>query len=176
MLDKKVLVTGGAGFIGSELARKLCEQGADVLVDGASTIARHFRVSDLVIGLTVVAFGTSAPELVVSATELDFGTPLLGTPISQSLTLSNVGDGELRITGLTLLEDDDADEFVLDAPAVPIAIAPGDEITIGSTRIVFEPEQNRAELTFDRLLSEEPREATNRFKIGDSDAGPLVRR
>ena len=54
-------------------------------------------------------------------------------------------------------------------------LEPGDEITIGSTRIVFEPEQNHAELTFDRLLSEEPREATNRFKIGDTDAGHLIR-
>jgi adenylate cyclase len=54
-------------------------------------------------------------------------------------------------------------------------LQPGDEITIGSTRIVFEPEQNHAEVTFDRLMSEEPREATQRFKIGDTDAGHLIR-
>jgi cation:H+ antiporter len=40
--------------------------GANWLVDGASTLARKFRVSDLAIGLTVVAFGTSAPELIVN--------------------------------------------------------------------------------------------------------------
>lgn len=40
--------------------------GASWLVDGASALARKFRVSDLAIGLTVVAFGTSAPELVVN--------------------------------------------------------------------------------------------------------------
>lgn len=40
--------------------------GADWLVDGASSIARRFGVSSLVIGLTVVAFGTSMPEFVVS--------------------------------------------------------------------------------------------------------------
>ncbi|MDE6134421.1 MAG: sodium:calcium antiporter, partial [Muribaculaceae bacterium] len=40
--------------------------GADKLTDGASAIARRWGVSDLVIGLTVVAFGTSAPELVIS--------------------------------------------------------------------------------------------------------------
>lgn len=41
-------------------------KGADWLVGGASTIARKKKVSDLVIGLTIVAFGTSAPELVVN--------------------------------------------------------------------------------------------------------------
>jgi adenylate cyclase len=54
-------------------------------------------------------------------------------------------------------------------------LQPGDEITIGSTRIVFEPDEGRGEVTFDRLLSEEPREATQRFKIGDSDASHLIR-
>ncbi|MGD9022205.1 MAG: calcium/sodium antiporter [Deltaproteobacteria bacterium] len=41
-------------------------KGAGYLVDGASSIARQFKVSDLVIGLTVVAFGTSSPELFVN--------------------------------------------------------------------------------------------------------------
>jgi cation:H+ antiporter len=40
--------------------------GANFLVDGASSMAKRFNVSNLVIGLTVVAFGTSAPELTVS--------------------------------------------------------------------------------------------------------------
>ncbi len=43
-------------------------QGANFFVDGASDLARFFRVSPLVIGLTVVAFGTSAPEASVSLT------------------------------------------------------------------------------------------------------------
>ena len=41
-------------------------KGADFLVNGASSIAKGFGVSDLAIGLTVVAFGTSLPELIVS--------------------------------------------------------------------------------------------------------------
>lgn len=44
----------------------LIVKGADWLTDGASSIARRFRVSSLVIGLTIVAFGTSMPEMVVS--------------------------------------------------------------------------------------------------------------
>ena len=41
-------------------------KGADWLVDSAAEIAHSLKVSDLVIGLTVVAFGTSAPEFAVT--------------------------------------------------------------------------------------------------------------
>lgn len=40
--------------------------GANGLTDGSAAVAKRFRISDLVIGLTIVAFGTSAPELVIS--------------------------------------------------------------------------------------------------------------
>ena len=40
--------------------------GANTLTDGAAAVAKKFQISDLVIGLTIVAFGTSAPELVIS--------------------------------------------------------------------------------------------------------------
>ncbi|MCW3807495.1 calcium/sodium antiporter [Plebeiibacterium marinum] len=40
--------------------------GANWLVDGASALAKKYKISDLAIGLTIVAFGTSAPELVVN--------------------------------------------------------------------------------------------------------------
>lgn len=43
-------------------------KAANMLVDGASYIALRFKINPMVIGLTVVAFGTSAPELVVSVT------------------------------------------------------------------------------------------------------------
>lgn len=41
-------------------------KGADFLVNGASSLAKKMNVSNLAIGLTVVAFGTSTPELIVS--------------------------------------------------------------------------------------------------------------
>ena len=43
-------------------------KGADFFVDGSSSIAKKLKVPDIIIGLTVVAMGTSMPELVVSAT------------------------------------------------------------------------------------------------------------
>jgi cation:H+ antiporter len=45
----------------------LLVKGADWLVDGASVLAKKNNISDLAIGLTIVSFGTSAPELVVNA-------------------------------------------------------------------------------------------------------------
>ena len=50
-------------------------KGADLLVDGASSIARRFNVSDFAIGLTVVAFGTSTPELFVTLVAVFEGSP-----------------------------------------------------------------------------------------------------
>ena len=41
-------------------------KGADIFVDGASNLARNFKLSKMLIGLTIVAFGTSAPEFAVS--------------------------------------------------------------------------------------------------------------
>ena len=43
-------------------------KGADLFVEGASSIAKKFNVPAMVIGLTVVAMGTSAPEAAVSIT------------------------------------------------------------------------------------------------------------
>jgi len=40
--------------------------GADILVDGASSLAKRYNIPNIVIGLTIVAFGTSAPEFIVN--------------------------------------------------------------------------------------------------------------
>ncbi|UZD21010.1 calcium/sodium antiporter [Algoriphagus halophytocola] len=53
----------------------LLVKGADWLVDGASVLAKKHQVSDLAIGLTIVAFGTSAPELVVNSVASIGGYP-----------------------------------------------------------------------------------------------------
>lgn len=50
-------------------------KSADWLVDGASSIARSLKVSELVIGLTIVAFGTSLPELFVNIFASYAGNP-----------------------------------------------------------------------------------------------------
>lgn len=49
-------------------------KGADVFVGGASSTAQNFRVSKMLIGLTIIAFGTSAPELAVSISALASGS------------------------------------------------------------------------------------------------------
>jgi cation:H+ antiporter len=56
MLQVLAMIAGMAIILG----------GADLLVDGSSEIARSLKVSDAIIGLTVVAIGTSAPELVTT--------------------------------------------------------------------------------------------------------------
>lgn len=62
-------------------------KGADWLVDGASSAASNFKVSKLLIGLTIVAFGTGAPELAVSVSSLISGNTdmLLGNIIGSNI-------------------------------------------------------------------------------------------
>ena len=62
-------------------------KGADWLVDGASSVASNFKVSKLLIGLTIVAFGTGAPELAVSFSSLINGTTdiLIGNVIGSNI-------------------------------------------------------------------------------------------
>jgi cation:H+ antiporter len=73
--------------------------GGDVLVQGASGIAKKLRLSPLVIGMTVVAFGTSAPELMVSIKAAYLGSPeiALGNVIG-----SNIANIAL-VLGITVL-------------------------------------------------------------------------
>jgi cation:H+ antiporter len=71
-------------------------KGADFLVEGASAIARRLNISDLVIGLTVVAFGTSTPELFVNIISSIKGSPdiaignVLGSNIANVLLILGI--------------------------------------------------------------------------------------
>ncbi len=49
-------------------------KGADIFVDGASSLATHLKISKMLIGLTIIAFGTSAPEFAVSLKALSIGS------------------------------------------------------------------------------------------------------
>lgn len=71
-------------------------KGADLLVDGAGSLAKRLGVSDLIIGLTIVSFGTSAPELTVNiiasfkgASEVGIGN-ILGSNIANILLILGV--------------------------------------------------------------------------------------
>lgn len=62
-------------------------KGADIFVDGASSTALNLKVSKMVIGLTIVAFGTSAPELAVSIKALFSGSSdiVLGNVVGSNI-------------------------------------------------------------------------------------------
>ncbi|MGE4440602.1 MAG: calcium/sodium antiporter [Desulfomicrobium sp.] len=61
---------------------------ADRFIDGAASVARHFSMPPLLIGMIVVGFGTSAPEMVVSALAAMNGTPgiALGNAFGSNIT------------------------------------------------------------------------------------------
>lgn len=71
-------------------------KGADILVDGSASIAKKFGLSSLLIGLTVIAFGTSAPELIVNifasisgSSDIGMGN-IIGSNISNILLILGI--------------------------------------------------------------------------------------
>ena len=62
-------------------------KGADIFVDGSSSLARNFKLSTMFIGLTIVSFGTSAPEFAVSVKSLISGNGdiVLGNVIGSNI-------------------------------------------------------------------------------------------
>lgn len=83
ILDLILLIVGFAALV----------KGADIFVNGSSALARIFKVSGLIIGLTIVALGTSAPELAVSTLAAFQG--------SNEIALSNViGSNTFNLIGV----------------------------------------------------------------------------
>ena len=82
MLQALIQIIGG--FI-------LLVWGADRLVAGAASAARNFGISPLIVGLTIIGFGTSAPELVVSAIAASQGNPALAVGNAIGSNITNIG-------------------------------------------------------------------------------------
>ena len=88
-------------------------KGADLLVEGAVSLAKRFHISDMVIGLTIVAFGTSAPELVVNVMASAQGKAdlaianVLGSNLANTLAALGVASlfGALTIKKATLFKE-----------------------------------------------------------------------
>ncbi len=71
-------------------------KGADLMIDGASSVAKRYGISTFVIGLTVVAFGTSMPEMIVStmasikgSSDIALGN-IIGSNISNTLLILGI--------------------------------------------------------------------------------------
>lgn len=64
---------------------------ADQFVEGATAIAEHLGVSPLIIGITIVGFGTSAPEILVSIIAVLEGTPNLAIGNALGSNVANIG-------------------------------------------------------------------------------------
>ncbi|MFU8836963.1 MAG: calcium/sodium antiporter [Thiohalomonadaceae bacterium] len=73
--------------------------GADRFVIGASAMARNLGVSPLIIGLTIVGFGTSAPEMLVSAVAAWQGNPAMGVGNALGSNITNMA----LVLGLTAM-------------------------------------------------------------------------
>ena len=72
---------------------------ADRFVDGAAATARHFGMSQLLIGIVIIGFGTSAPEMIVSALSALNGNPGIALGNAYGSNITNIG----LILGLTAL-------------------------------------------------------------------------
>lgn len=95
-------------FVSTTLAIALVELAAGLvlliwaaerLITGASALARNFGVPPLIVGLTIVGFGTSAPEMMVSALAAIRGNPSLAIGNALGSNIANIG----LVLGLTAM-------------------------------------------------------------------------
>ena len=119
--------------------------GADWLTDGASSMAKRWGVSDLVIGLTVVAFGTSAPELSISlVSALKGSAPMaignvVGSNIFNVLAIIGVMALARPIRIEPSIMQNELPLAILASVAL-LAIGCGPELGAGTGRIVTRPD------------------------------------
>jgi cation:H+ antiporter len=116
--------------------------GGEALVRGASSVARHFHLSPMVIGLTIVGFGTSAPELLVSLQAALEGKPeiaignVVGSNIANILLILGISAviAPLVIPARRMWRDL---SFMLAATAILWAMLLGTEITRTYGAVLF---------------------------------------
>ncbi len=120
--DNKKLETTSENIVPNKMVLNICYVlfgsvglvfGADWLINGATGIAKQYGVSDLVIGTTIVAFGTSVPELVTSCiaafrkqTDISVGN-LIGSNIFNILAILGITSiiKEIPINPISISED-----------------------------------------------------------------------
>lgn len=73
--------------------------GADRFIEGAASIATNLGIPPLIVGLTIVGFGTSAPEMLVSALAAFDGAPAMGIGNAIGSNIANIG----LVLGVTIL-------------------------------------------------------------------------
>jgi cation:H+ antiporter len=86
-------------FIAIALGLALLVWSADRFVEGSASIARHFGMPSLLIGMVIVGFGTSAPEMVVSALAASQGNPGIAIGNAYGSNIANIA----LILGLTAM-------------------------------------------------------------------------
>ena len=110
--------------------------GATALTDGSSALAKRWGVSDLVIGLTVVAFGTSAPELTISVISAIHGNPGLAVGNVVGSNIFNI----LVIIGLVaLVHPVKVDKTLLNNELPMVMLSSATLLTIGCGGILGVP-------------------------------------
>lgn len=109
--------------------------GANILVDGAAALAKKYNIPNIVIGLTVVAFGTSSPELAISAysaymgnSEIAIGN-IVGSNIANILLILGI---TAIIYPLTILRNTVLKEIPLSVLAAIIVFVMVNDITLAN--------------------------------------------
>jgi cation:H+ antiporter len=110
---------------------------ADKFVDGASDVARHFDVSPLVIGMIIIGFGTSAPEMVVSLFASIDGNPGIALGNAYGSNIANLG----LILGITALVSPIAVQSRIVRQELPILTA----VTLFTAWIVWDASITRVD-------------------------------